>query len=134
MGAWGVAPFDNDDAADFLQELLEDGAPALQEAFEVVLDIEGYLEATEGARAVAAAEVLAAHLGGDPEPLTSPELRPWLGTLGPAELAHLSEPALDALERVEGEESELADQWAEGGEAAAWRAELERLRAVLAGR
>lgn len=130
MAVWGPGAFDNDDAQAFAAEVAQDGPPALEEAFAVVNDEEGYLEQPEAARAIAAAEVLAAHLTGDAGPLPA-ALRGWPGTLAPAALAHLRDAALDALDRVDSEESELADLWDEGGEAESWRAELARLKQVL---
>ncbi len=132
MATWGPAPFENDDATAFLSEVVEDGPPALQEAFEVVTDTDEYLEATEAARAVAAAELLAAHLTGDHSQVEAPELLGWLRELREGELAHLSESAVDALERVEDEDSELAERWDGSDDGAAWHATLDRLRAALA--
>jgi Domain of unknown function (DUF4259) len=69
MGAWGVGSFDNDDAADWLNDQLRRSADLrpIQTALDAVaqLDPTGYLEAPEASAAVAAAEVVAA-LAGDP--------------------------------------------------------------------
>ncbi|WP_157463438.1 DUF4259 domain-containing protein, partial [Deinococcus pimensis] len=59
MPAWGVGPFENDDALGFARELAADGPVAVEEALDVVLDHEGeYVEAPEGARGLAAAAVV----------------------------------------------------------------------------
>lgn len=131
MATWGTHPFENDDAAAFVSEVVQDGPAALSEAFEVALDESGYLEAPEGARAVAAAEVLAAHLSGDASDLPDPELRAWLADLEPGDLADLAPMALSALERVMAEDSEWHEVWAESEDYAGWQAELDRLRTAL---
>lgn len=63
MGAWGEGPFDNDDAADLLAELSAatstEMADVLQIAITRVLDTEGYLQAPDVSRAVAAAAIVA---------------------------------------------------------------------------
>ena len=38
MSAWGVGPFQNETAAEYAAEIVQDGAYALAEAFDVALD------------------------------------------------------------------------------------------------
>ncbi len=68
MGAWGHRPFDNDDAADWVWELesAEDDR-VLEATLRVVAhaSADAYVESDEAARAVAAAELVAAALDGD---------------------------------------------------------------------
>ncbi len=132
MNTWGIGSFDNDSAADFVREVVEDGPEALREAFEVALDPDmDYLEAEEGCRVVAAAEIVRANVGGDLTAVSDPELRTWLAGLEPAELADLPELAGEALDRVLAPESELPDLWAESGDHASWLAGVRRLREVF---
>ena len=134
MDTWGTGSFENEAATAFIREVMEDGAPALEEAFEVTLDPDTTeLEAEEGARAVAAAETLQAHLTGDTENVSSAGLRAWLGELAPDELAHLRPLALEALDRVVGPGSELPDAWEESLDASEWIENVQRLRAALGG-
>ena len=61
MGAWDNGPFDNDEAADFIEDLAE--APdwrTVVRILEHVTRAAGYLEAPEGEMAVAAAAIVAA--------------------------------------------------------------------------
>ena len=58
MGAWGTGPFDNDDAADFADDLSDEGdtdriLAHLADALTAVTDAEGYIEAPEMNRALA---------------------------------------------------------------------------------
>lgn len=132
MSAWGVGPFQNEAAAEYAAEIVQDGAYALAEAFDVALDPDNdHLEAEEGHRAVAAAETLAAVLTGDTSALTDAALRAWVQNADPAELDHLRGHALEALERVLGPGSELPDLWEDSEDADAWREDIQRLRAAL---
>lgn len=131
MGTWDIGPFDNDTAADFGGDL-DDAAWAEREsmirrALERAADPADHLGTSDGERAVAAAAlVVAQHPDGEPacsnygpsEPL--PEL--------PADLRTL---AVDALDRVASEFSELAELWAEAVKWAKWRQDITRLRDVL---
>ncbi|AWT35733.1 hypothetical protein GCM10008956_05620 [Deinococcus arenae] len=132
MSAWGVGPFQNEAAAGYAAEIVQDGAYALAEAFDVALDPDNdYLEAEEGHRAVAAAETLAAVLTGDTSALTDAALRAWVQNTDAAELSHLRPHAMEALERVLGPGSELPDLWEDSEDADAWREDIQRLRAAL---
>lgn len=66
MGTWGLEPFENDDAADLLDELHEDDEPTLTlaELFEAVIDAppDAYFDVDDGHRCVAACELVALSL------------------------------------------------------------------------
>ncbi|GAA1994122.1 DUF4259 domain-containing protein [Catenulispora subtropica] len=109
MGTWDAGPYDNDSAADFANDL--DDAPEHQRvamvraALTAAVENDGYLDLDEGAPAVAAAALVAYRLpGGEhfapngygPE-APVPDLPPDLVPL-----------AISAVERVLGEDSELA--------------------------
>jgi hypothetical protein len=127
VGAWGTGTFDNDDAADWAYELMEsaDLAPA-RAALAATMDSDGWLEIPEGARAVAAASVVAAGFDGDVRGLPD-EVVEWLeyhpdaGSLADARLA------IDALERVASVDSELREVWLEATNGPAWVEEIARL-------
>jgi hypothetical protein len=131
MGAWGYLPFENDDALDWLDELDGGGAEAVRQ--ELARAGDRYVEAPEGAVALAAAEVTSASqgnpLGELPENVTD-----WVTAHGAAITAEDVEMALEAVERVAGERSELAELWEESDEPG-WRGSLddllERLRTAL---
>lgn len=127
MGAWGTGTFDNDDAADWVYELLgsADLTPA-REALAATMDSDGWLEIPEGARAVGAAAAVAASFDGDTRGLPD-EVVEWLeyhpdaATLADARLA------IDALERVASVDSELREVWLEAANGPAWVEEIARL-------
>ncbi|MGY3064631.1 hypothetical protein ACVWZD_008953 [Streptomyces sp. TE3672] len=131
MGTWDIGPFDNDTAADFGGDLDEAAAEEREAMVRSVLKRAAgpvdFLGIYDGERAVAAvALVVAQHPDGDPacsnygpsEPL--PEL--------PADLRML---AVDALDQVVSNRSELAELWAEATNWSKWRQDITRLRDVL---
>lgn len=131
MGAWGFLPFENDDALDWMDELESGGAEVVRGALATAGA--GYVEAPEGSVAIAAAEVTSAcqgnTLGDLPENVAT-----WVTAHGMELGAEDVELALQAIERVAGEESELAELWDDADEPE-WRESLgelsERLRASL---
>ncbi|MFJ8644645.1 DUF4259 domain-containing protein [Streptomyces sp. NPDC093546] len=129
MGTWDTGPFDNDIAADFagdLDEAAEDErAGLLRDALARAAGTTGHLDADVADTAVAAAALVAAQCpGGEPtDPVYGPE-EPL------PDLTPLRRLALDALDRVVSEPSELLELWA-GAEGAPWRAGVERIRLSL---
>ncbi len=116
MGTWGPGQFENDDALDFLAEL--EGPDALESAFAALPSPEGgEVEATEAARAMAAAEVVAAMMG-RPGPDCPQDLRARLEAFG-APRKELVEMAREAVSRVLFD-SELLDLWAESDAREDW--------------
>ena len=133
MNTWGTGSFENESATEFIKEVLEDGPVALEEAFEVTLDPDvAEVEAEEGARALAAAEIVLAQLSGESEVVTDPNLRAWLDELGEDDLSELRELALESLDRVLAAGSELPEMWQDRPDAAEWRTNVKQLRAGLA--
>ena len=128
MGAWGTGTFDNDDAADWAYELEEssDLAPVRQ-ALAATMDTDGYLEIPEGACAVAAATVVAASFDGIVKGLPV-EVADWVDDHPDSASRSDARLAVDALERVMSEESELRGLWADAPEGPEWAREIEKLR------
>ncbi len=127
MGAWGTGTFDNDDAADWVYELLgsADLTPA-REALAAPMDSDGWLEIPEGARAVAAAATVAAGFDGDVRGLPD-EVVEWLEYHPDASTLADARLAIDSLERVASVESELREVWLEAPNGPAWVEEIARL-------
>ncbi|MGW3232919.1 DUF4259 domain-containing protein [Kitasatospora sp. NPDC001095] len=131
MGTWDIGHFDNDSAADFCNGL-DDAAPGerealLRSALLGAVRAEEYLDSDEAVEAVVAAALVAAQCPGgaavtsaygpeEPIPPLSVELRPL---------------AVEALDRVVAEESELAELWDETESGPAWRRGIRELRDVL---
>jgi hypothetical protein len=131
MGAWGYLPFENDDALDWLDELEAGGADVVRRA--LVKAGDGYVEAPEGSVAIAAAEITSACQGNPPGELPE-NVATWVTAHGAELGAEEVELALEAVGRVAGEESELAELWDDADEPE-WRESIEdlseRLRTAL---
>ncbi|TDC77496.1 DUF4259 domain-containing protein [Actinomadura sp. 7K507] len=141
MGAWAVGPFGNDDAADFCVELdglSENDRPAeIRKWLEAAVQEEGYLDVVGGSTAVAAAALVAAQCPGgrrvgagygpeQPIPVLPDDLRML---------------AVQALDRVTADDSEVRGLWSDDEEASdewrakyggKWQKEIRQLREVLA--
>lgn len=132
MNAWNSGSFDNDSARDFMVEVIQDGEFALREAFEVVLDPDmDYVEVEEGARAIAAAEILTAVLTGDTLKITDAGLRLWVQNAEKTGLGDLRALAAEALNRVLAPDSELPELWEDTADSGAWLSDVQRLRSNL---
>lgn len=115
MGAWGYNVFDNDDAGDWVWDLVEStDLSAITEALNAVTDdAEDYIEAPECSMAVAASEVVAA-LHGRPAETLPDEVSKWLSGK-PVPDAVISAKAIKAIETVL-KDSELKELWEENEE------------------
>lgn len=123
---------ENEAGSAFADEVVQDGAFALAEAFDVALDPDtDFLAAEEGHRTLAAAEILAAVLDGETVNIVSARLRSWVQEADAADLAPLRDVARDAVERVLGPDSELPDLWADSAESDEWLSSVQTLRARL---
>lgn len=131
MGAWGLGPFDNDDAGDWAWGLEEsDGFSAVQDALQAVVGGDDYLEAPTCSEAVAAAETVAACLGRPVDGLPD-EVRTWVGEhpVVPRDIIDLARRAVTAIEA----RSELRELWEETEHFDDWRKSMSDLAARLRG-
>lgn len=150
MGAWGTGSFENDDALDWLAEWSDakEGPGDEDEpgrfayvigALAVAVDEKGYLDSDAGACALAAAEAVAA-ANGKPDPSLKKNdgdvaaLVTWARSKHADDLRNpqAKQLALQAVDRVLADESELAELWSESEEAENWRKAVDGLRARLA--
>ena len=132
--ALASGPFDNDFAADWCREL--DDAPKRQResiirnALTTAINDAEYLDVDEGSHAMAAAAVIAAQRPNSQLDMTQ---APQFVVTGerldlPADVASL---ALQALAKVESEESELRGLWVESGHLDDWLAAVASIRTEL---
>lgn len=131
MGAWGSGHFDNDDAGDFVCELVDSkNWSVVEAAFDAVLSIgDGdYLEAPEASMAVAAAAIVA-HTLGTLAANIAPEDAPAIGALGSPDAALVTK-ARAAVARLK-KQSELGDLWEEAGEKDESLATIDQLEQAL---
>lgn len=137
MGTWGIRPFENDDAADFLGEVGEatDRAAVLARPLDHVAYSGDYLEAPDLTEAIAAAAVVGARLR-PAEAQGEPGLPAWVSELRVEDFDNgLVETARKALRRaMHAENNELYELWAEAGQASEYQGEVARVLAWLGDR
>jgi hypothetical protein len=130
MGAWGAGSFDNDEANDFADDLVE-GTVLLDELLETV-DAAEEINALEATQAIAAAETVAA-LRRKPNEKIPEELEIWVSKqrMGFVD----AQLAIRVVEKIR-EESELKQQWDDAAEEEknAWYAAIDDLLARLRAR
>jgi len=126
MGAWGAGIYDNDDAADWVAELTADGTAAIKRTLEGALGTP-YLEAPDGACALAAADVVARLVssGAGEASTYCEDVVTWVAANPGAASAELLDRSLAVVVRVQSEGSELHELWWEDEESLGlWRASL----------
>jgi len=135
MGAWSHEPFGNDTACDWAYGLDEAEDLSYVEAAldNVLAEPDEYLDADAAAEAVAALEVLAKLLGhGTQSDTYTEEVDAWVARIGLTPEPVLRDKALQALQRIVGDNSELPELWADSADDDAWRAGMASLRDALA--
>jgi hypothetical protein len=136
MGTWSTGPFDNDDARDFLYEVEEE--PTLVEAVLKAVQESEYVETPEGARAIAAARLVADARKGTEHDTTDETVAAALKSFKAAvpNIDILVPFARAAIERVVAPKSEVEELWNEHvvdpADRDAWKASLTEIMAALA--
>lgn len=132
MATWGAGSFENDQALDFVDDLLE------SDDFEFVAEALSHdpgeqVDACLGTDIVTAAEIIAATLGKPSEDCPQ-ELLDWLQEQKAPPLSHHRDKALALLGTVGAEGSQLRQDWqAHGDELSDWLAVMDDLRTRLLG-
>ena len=132
MGTWGTGPFDNDLAADFVDELqgltFQQVIDVLERAFQRVTDSGERVDGADRAEAVAAGALLAS------TPLDSPiVIDPDDGSREPLPglPASLRASARLAPDRVLQDRSKMATGWVDSADADQWRQEARQILQAL---
>ena len=130
MGAWGSGIFENDAAMDFIGNLAdhpENADSVLREALETAAHMGGYLDAPEGEEALAAAAIISLAADGSPvQP--EPSVEDYARKISRKVPSGLAPLAIEAIDRVLADESELRELWEEQDAVAEWRAEPDAVR------
>lgn len=127
MGAWGINNFDNDDALDWFDYFCDKPSKELlQDAFASVLEVgDDYLEATEAANALVAAEVVAS-LKDSPASNLPEHIEEGLNNLNVKINDVLILNAIKSAERVKSD-SELKELWEETDNFQEWNSIVDDL-------
>lgn len=135
MGAWGLGSFENDEAADFLAEVIGSGDLALiREAIDNVVTSTEFVEAPDACRAIVAAEVVAAALSRPTAAALGQDgLMRWVARIRPGIEPALAQGAQVALARILSPNSELLELWEDTDDLAEWKALVRDLMQQLQG-
>jgi hypothetical protein len=129
MGTWGVGPFDDDTAMDFIDELMARSPVHVRSELDRVvrrIPESGEVDYTSALQAVAAAVLL----GGCSLP---PEIATWRRSLAIHVTAELAAAALLALERTHSPDSESWQLWCDAGRGhEVWQALADTVRELRA--
>ena len=126
MGVWGIGHFDNDDAGDWIWELEDDSTlRPVTDALAAVERSEDFLEAPDGAIALAAAEVIAASRGRAAPDLPDNVLQ-IVQTIALQPGRDLVSRAIQVVARI-ADDSELRDLWEETDDFSEWQLRLNDL-------
>ncbi|WP_394695158.1 DUF4259 domain-containing protein [Pseudoxanthomonas japonensis] len=133
MGTWGTGSFENDDAADFMIDVLDSGDLSLiREVLDNVLTSTEYVEAPDAALAIVAAEIAAAALGRATLAAQQEDgLADWLARIRPTIDDDLRQQAVNALRRILAENSELRELWEDTEDFQNWKATVTDLEQQL---
>lgn len=139
MGAWGVGPFESDEALDFLGDLHRPGDPprlgALARPMQHVAHSGAYLQGPDVTEAVAAAALIGAVL--NPGAAADEPDRPtWTAEVRPEQIdTELVELARQALRRaLRPKDNELHELWVEAAAVDEWEASVRRVLTWLGDR
>jgi hypothetical protein len=130
MGAWGKGPLENDDACDYADAIADgtDLSPLERTLDKAVKANGSYLEASDGAEALAAGEIVARLLGrpGELTPRTA-KIDEWIESKKVAPSSQLIDKAKRAVSRVMTEPSELMELWIDSDDFDSWQSSVEDL-------
>jgi hypothetical protein len=130
MAAWGTKTFEEDTANDWIQELI-DADDAREFLIDSLSTESGFIEAGQGSTVLAAGETLIALLD-EPRTGVPSELVDWAGDNECDDVSDLPEVAVESIERVLSEESEIREIWSEADDYDEWLENVEQMRDVLA--
>ncbi|MFC5050810.1 DUF4259 domain-containing protein [Rubritalea spongiae] len=129
MAAWGTKTFEEDTANDWIQELI-DADDAREFLIDSLSTEPGFIEADQGSIVLAASETLIALLD-EPRVGVPGELVDWVGDNECDDVSDLPETAVESIDRVLGEESEIRQIWSEAEDFDEWLENVEQMREVL---
>lgn len=133
MGAWDYGPLDNDEAQDFVGDLLGtrgDRWRMVEAALDLIADAPGGTDSSDESAALAACEVLASAASGAAADGLDDELAAWAVRTAPKHLHIWSRRAIAVIDRIQSQ-SELRDLWEQSGDLKPWLGSLEDLKRRL---
>jgi hypothetical protein len=133
MGAWAEDAFGNDTACDWAGDFADDPSlEKVEEAIDLVVNSEEYLDSDEACEALVACEIVARLKGNLGEKSAYSEaIDKWVEKADIEPSKELIAKAEKAITRILGEDSELQELWDEDGENEKWHLEMNNLLSRL---
>ena len=134
MGAWDTGSLDNDDAMDFISDLMNTAGDRwlmIEMALALVSETTLDTEVLDECAALAAAEVVAVAAGGSSSSGLDRELAGWVLRNEPKHLHMLSQEAIHAIDKIAAH-SELHALWRKADDLERWLEGLNDLKKRLA--
>ena len=133
MGAWDYGTLDNDDAQDFIGDVLNtrgDRWRMIEAALDLIADAVDSPDSADEAAALAASEVVAAAASGSAAEELDEELAAWAVRASPKHPHMLAKRAISVVEAI-AEKSQLREQWSSSGDLKPWLGALDDLKRRL---
>ena len=133
MGAWDYGTLDNDDAQDFINDLLAtrgDRWRIVEAALDLIAHPSDSAEEADESAALAASEVVAAAASGSAAEELDSELAAWAVRASPKNLYRLAQRAITVVGSIS-THSELRESWSHSGDLQPWLGALEELKRRL---
>jgi len=131
MGAWNSDPFGNDTAGDWKYDLEQsDDLSFIEETLQTVIDVkDGYLEAPEAEAAIAAADTLARLKGKFyMKDAYTESVDQWVEAHKIPPPKELIDLAIQAIDRILSEPSELLELWQDSEDFETWTMHIKSLK------
>ena len=133
MGAWNYGVFDDDTAYDALDDLIESSKiiSDMEKYFDAVIGAE-YVDYDDGHYALVSAAVIDSVLNDTQYSCDDEDYFKWIKTLQSFDFAPLKQKAIDAIDAVLSDSSEIKELWEENEELySAWREDKISMRERL---
>lgn len=130
MGAWAEDAFGNDTACDWAGDFSDNpGINKIEEAINLVIESDGYLDSDVASEALVACEIIARLKGNFGNVSAYSEtIDTWVKSVNILPSNELILRAQKAIARILGENSELNELWNEDGINEKWHAEMNNLQ------
>jgi hypothetical protein len=130
MGAWAEDAFGNDSGCDWAGDFSDSPSmEKVEEAIDLAIDSEEYLDSDEACDALIACEIVARLKGNWGEKNAYSEaIDKWVESTSIVPSSALISKAECAIVRILGEDSELKELWDEDGKNEKWHFEMDSLR------
>jgi hypothetical protein len=126
MGTWGTGSFENDQALDWLAELMETNDLSLLEESLVIKDIQSYLDVNIAIDIIVACEIVAALLNKSSEKLPN-DAKKWIKKNNNLDAMCLVAKCKNGLSRIVAKNSEIKELWEESDSFGEWMTKIKEL-------